>query len=43
MPQLLYPRKRTTGTNWIIGWVGIRDALDAMVKRKNPTIAPNMN
>jgi hypothetical protein len=38
MPQLLYPRERTPGTNWIGGWVGPKAGLDMVVKRKIPSL-----
>jgi hypothetical protein len=31
------PRERAPGTHWIGGWVGPRDVLDAVVKRKIPS------
>jgi hypothetical protein len=40
-PWLLYPRERASGTHWIGGWVGPRDILDVVVKRKIPAPAGN--
>jgi len=31
------PRERAPGTHWIGGWVGPRDVLDTVVKRKIPS------
>jgi hypothetical protein len=33
-PRPLYPQGKSTGTDWIGGWVGPRAVLDAVVKRK---------
>jgi hypothetical protein len=35
--QQLYPQERDPGTHWIGGWVGPRDVLEAVVKRKIPS------
>jgi hypothetical protein len=43
MPQMLYHREDTPGTHWIGVWVGPRDNLDKMVKRKYALIAPSRN
>jgi len=32
--QSLYPRVSATDTHWIGGWVGSRDGLNAVVRRK---------
>jgi hypothetical protein len=32
----LYPGERTPSTHWIGSWMGPRDSLDAVAKRKNP-------
>jgi hypothetical protein len=34
----LPPRERAPGTNWIGDWVGSRTVLDAVVKRKVPSL-----
>jgi hypothetical protein len=36
-PAALPPRERAPGTHWIGGFVGPRDVLDAVVKRKIPS------
>jgi hypothetical protein len=36
-PGRFTPRERALGTHWIGGWVGPRDVLDAVVKRKIPS------
>jgi hypothetical protein len=33
-PQPIYPRKRTSSTHWIAGWVGSTAGLDTAEKRK---------
>jgi hypothetical protein len=35
-PGCFTPRDRARGTRWIVGWVGPRTVLDAVVKRKIP-------
>jgi hypothetical protein len=32
------PRERAPGTHWVGGWVGTRAVLDAVVKRKIPSL-----
>jgi hypothetical protein len=41
-PGRIIPRETAPGINWIGSWVGPRAGLDAMVKRKIPTIRYNM-
>jgi hypothetical protein len=36
-PEHFTPRERAPGTHWTGGWVGPRDVLDAVVKRKIPS------
>jgi hypothetical protein len=36
-PNHFTPRERAPSTHWIGGWVGPRDVLDAVVKRKIPS------
>jgi hypothetical protein len=36
-PGRFTPRERAPDTHWIGGWVGPRDVLDAVVKRKIPS------
>jgi hypothetical protein len=36
-------RVRATGTHWIGGWVGPRDGLEAVVKRKIPSPGRDSN
>jgi hypothetical protein len=36
-PGRFTPGERATGTHWIRGWMGPRDVLDAVVKRKSPS------
>jgi hypothetical protein len=36
-PGRFTPRERAPGTHWIGGWVGLRNVLDAVVKRKIPS------
>jgi hypothetical protein len=42
-PGRFIPRETTTGTNWIGSWVGLRDGLNAMKKRKIPSPSPESN
>jgi hypothetical protein len=35
-PAALYPRERTPGTHWIVGWVSPRAGLDAGARRNIP-------
>jgi hypothetical protein len=42
-PRLLYPQGKTPGTHWIGGWVGPRAVLDAVVKRKIPSLRRQLN
>jgi hypothetical protein len=37
------PSGRAPGTHWIGGWVGSRDILDAVVKRKIPSPCQESN
>jgi hypothetical protein len=37
-PGCFTPRERAPGTHWIGGWVGLRAVLDAVVKRKIPSL-----
>jgi hypothetical protein len=37
-PGCFTPRERDSGTHWIGGWVGPRAGLDAVVKRKIPSL-----
>jgi hypothetical protein len=37
-PGRFTPRERAPGTHWIVGWVGLRAVLDAVVKRKIPSL-----
>jgi len=39
-PVVLSSGGESPYTNWIGGWVDPRAGLDAVAKRKNPTIAP---
>jgi hypothetical protein len=41
-PGSFTPKERTPGTHWIGGWVGPRDVLDAVVKRKIPPSPPGI-
>jgi hypothetical protein len=42
-PRPLYPRERAPGTHWIGGWVGSGAVLDAVVKRKIPSLCWESN
>jgi hypothetical protein len=42
-PGRFTPRERVPGTHWIGGWVGCRDFLDAVVKRKIPSPHRKLN
>jgi hypothetical protein len=42
-PGLFTSRERTPGTRWIGGWVGPRAGLDAVVKRKIPSLRRKSN
>jgi len=37
-PGHFTPGVKAPGTHWIGGWVGARSGLDAVAKRRNPTI-----
>jgi hypothetical protein len=37
------PMEKAPGTHWIGGWVGPRVVLDAVVKRKIPSLRREMN
>jgi len=37
-PDLFIPRERAPGFHWIGGWVGLTIGLDAVVKRKIPSL-----
>jgi hypothetical protein len=37
-PRPLYPEGKTPDTHWIGGWVDPRGVLDAVVKRKIPSL-----
>jgi hypothetical protein len=39
----LYPRERAPDTHWIGGWVGSRTVLEAVVKRKIPSLLRESN
>jgi hypothetical protein len=43
LPGRFTPRGRTPGTHWIGGWVGPRTVLDAVVKRKIPSLLRESN
>jgi hypothetical protein len=43
MPGRFTPRERAPDTHWIGGWVGPGDVLDAMVKRKIPSLCRESN
>jgi len=36
-PRSLYSQERTTGTDWIWGWVGPGAGLDAVARTENPS------
>jgi hypothetical protein len=38
LPRPLYPQGKIPGTYWIGGWVSPRAFLDAVVKRKIPSL-----
>jgi hypothetical protein len=42
-PDRFTPRERSPGTHWIGGWVGPRTVLDAVVKRKIPSLRRESN
>jgi hypothetical protein len=42
-PGRFTSRERAPGTHWIGGWVGPRAVLDAVVKRKIPSLCPESN
>jgi hypothetical protein len=42
-PSRFTPTERTSGSNWIGGWVGSRAVLDAVVKRKIPNLHRGQN
>jgi hypothetical protein len=42
-PSRFTPRERAPGTHWIGGWVGSRAVLDAVVKRKIPSLRLESN
>jgi hypothetical protein len=42
-PGRFNPRERAPGTHWIEGWVGFRDVLDVVVKRKIPSSRWELN
>jgi hypothetical protein len=42
-PSRFTPRERAPGTHWIGGWVGPRTVLDAVVKRKIPSLHRESN
>jgi hypothetical protein len=42
-PGRFTPRERAPGTHWIGGWVGHRAILDAVVKRKIPSLHQESN
>jgi hypothetical protein len=37
------PKERATGTHWIGGWMGPRTVLDAVVRRKIPSLRRESN
>jgi hypothetical protein len=43
LPGRFTRRERAPGTHWTGGWVGPRAVLDAMVKRKIPSISKHVN
>jgi len=42
-PDRFIPGETDPGTHWRGGWVGLRDGLDAVAKRKDPFIAHDMD
>jgi hypothetical protein len=42
-PAALSPRERAPGTHWIGGWIVPRAGLDAVSKRKIPSLRPKSN
>jgi hypothetical protein len=42
-PGRFTPKERTPGTHWVGGWVGPRAVLDAVVKRKFPSLHRESN
>jgi hypothetical protein len=42
-PWLLYPQGKSPDTHWKGGWVGPRASLDAVVKRKIPSLWWDLN
>jgi hypothetical protein len=42
-PGRFNPRKRDPGTHWIGGWVGLTAVLDAVEKRKIPSLLRKSN
>jgi hypothetical protein len=42
-PAALPPRERAPDTHWIGGWVGPRAVLEAVVKRKIPSLCRESN
>jgi hypothetical protein len=43
VPAALLPRKEPPDTHRIGGWVGLRASLEAVVKRKIPSLCQNSN
>jgi hypothetical protein len=41
-PGRFTPRERVRGSHWIGGWMGPRAVLDAVVKRKIPSLLPGI-
>jgi hypothetical protein len=42
-PNRFTPRERASGIHWIGGWVGPRAVLEAVAKRKNPSLRRESN
>jgi hypothetical protein len=42
-PGCFIPKEKAPGTHWIGGWVGPRAVLDAVVKRKIPSLCQDSN
>jgi hypothetical protein len=42
-PRPLYPQGKSPSYHWIGGWVGLRAVLDAVVKRKIPSLRQESN
>jgi hypothetical protein len=42
-PRPLYPQANSPATHWTGGWAGLRASLDAVVKRKIPSLCQDSN